>query len=283
MPMPTLAEKIFAHLCFLATVIPLGVLAWLIGNTVLIGIKRLDWAFLTGYPSRFAHEAGILPALVGTLYLMLLTAVIAIPIGILAAIYLEEYAQDSLIKKLIELNVANLAGVPSIIFGLLGLEIFVRALHLGPSLLAGALTLSLLILPVVITAARESLKTVPHTMREAGLALGGTRFSVTLRVVLPMAISQILTGVVLALARAIGESAPLIVIGAATYIAFVPQSPLSEFSALPLQIFQWVERPQPEFVNNASAAIVVLLIVMIFFNTIAAWLRHTKEHNRGRS
>jgi phosphate transport system permease protein len=280
--MQTWPEKLFRTLCFLATILPLLILFWLIGDTAVVGIKRIDWAFLTGFPSRFAQQAGILPALMGTLYLMVLTAVIAIPLGVLSAIYLEEYAKDSFTKKLIELNVANLAGVPSIIFGLLGLEIFVRMFKLGPSLIAGALTLSLLILPVVITAARESLKTVPNNLREAGLALGGNRFSVTLRVILPLSISQIITGVVLALARALGESAPLIVIGAATYIAFVPTSPLSEFSALPLQIFQWVERPQQDFIDNASAAIVVLLVIMAFFNGLAAWLRHRQENIRGR-
>lgn len=280
--MPTVAEKIFSWCCLLACIVPLLILAWLLGDTAIIGIKRINWNFLSGFPSRFAHEAGILPSLVGTLFLMLLVALIAIPLGVLSAIYLEEYSRDSFLKKFIEMNVANLAGVPSVIFGLLGLELFVRAMNLGPSLLAGALTLSLLILPVVITAAREALKMVPNTMREAGLALGGNRFLVTLRIVLPLSVSQILTGIVLALARAIGESAPLIVIGAATYIAFLPKSPLSEFSALPLQIFQWVERPQAQFIENASAAIVVLLVVLIFFNGIAAWLRHRQEKNRGR-
>lgn len=280
--MPTLAERFFSLCCFLACMIPLVVLAWLLSDTAIVGIKRIDLNFLLGFPSRFAHQAGILPALLGTFFLLLLTSIFAIPVGVGSAIYLEEYSKDSFIKRLIELNVANLAGVPSVIFGLLGLEIFVRAMKLGPSLLAGALTLSLLILPVVITASREALKMVPNTMREAGLALGGNQFLVILRVVLPLSWSQILTGIVLALARAIGESAPLIVLGAATYIAFVPTGPLSEFSALPLQIFQWVERPKQDFVDNASAAIVVLLIILIFFNGVATWLRHRQERNQGR-
>lgn len=274
-------ENIFGGLCFLATVLPLLILAWLIGDTMFVGIMRIDMDFITSYPSRFAESAGILPALVGTFYLMILTTIIALPLGVLAAIYLEEYARDSWHKNLIELNVTNLAGVPSIIFGLLGLELFVRAMHLGPTLIAGALTLSLLILPVIITAARESLKTVPDTLREAGRALGGSKLTVIFRVVLPLSMSQIITGAILSIARAIGESAPIIVIGAATYLAFVPTGPFSEFSALPLQIFQWVERPQQGFAENASAAIVVLLVILAIFNGAAAWLRTRQEKNRG--
>lgn len=274
-------ENIFAVLCLLATILPLAILAWLIIDTVIVGMKRIDLDFILGFPSRFAANAGILPALVGTFYLMALTSIIALPLGVAAAIYLEEYAKSSRMKNLIELNITNLAGVPSIIFGLLGLELFVRALDLGPSLLSGALTLSLLILPVVITAARESLKTVPIALREAGLALGGTKLSVIVKVVLPLSMSQIMTGAILSLARAIGESAPIIVIGAATYLAYVPENPMSEFSALPLQIFQWVERPQAGFLENASAAIVVLLIVLAFFNGLAALLRHRQEKLRG--
>lgn len=276
-----LGEYIFGGLCCLATVLPLLFLAWLIGDTMFVGLMRIDLDFITSYPSRYAASAGILPALVGTFYLMILTTIIAFPIGILAAIYLEEYAKDSWHKNLIELNVTNLAGVPSIIFGLLGLELFVRVFNLGPTLIAGALTLSLLILPVIITAARESLKTVPDTLREAGRALGGTKLTVIFKVVLPLSMSQIITGAILSIARAIGESAPLIVIGAATYLAFVPTGPFSEFSALPLQIFQWVERPQAGFAENASAAIVVLLGILAIFNGTAAWLRTKQERNRG--
>lgn len=275
-------ENIFAFLCFLATVIPLAILACLIIDTSIVGFKRITWDFITGFPSRFAAKAGIMPALLGTFYLILLTTAIAIPMGIAAAIYLEKYARPSFQKDFIELNIANLAGVPSIIFGLLGLEIFVRLFDLGPSLLAGALTLALLILPVIITSARESLKTVPNTLIEAGLALGGTKLTVMLRIVLPLAMSQIITGAILSIARAIGETAPLIIIGAASYLAFVPDSVMSEFSALPLQIFQWIERPQQGFIENASAGIVVLLIIFASFNIAAAWLRHRQEKLRGR-
>lgn len=274
-------EQAFKLVCFMATIFPLAILIGLLLDTVVTGVKRLNWNFIVNIPSRFPLEAGIFPSLVGTFYLMLLTAVIALPLSIFAAIYLEEYGGDSWLKRLIELNVTNLAGVPSVIFGLLGLELFVRVLDLGPSLLAGALTLSLLILPVVITAARESIKTVPDNLREAGLALGATKLSVILRVVVPLSMSQITTGAILAISRAIGESAPIIVIGAATYIAFAPNSLMSEFSALPLQIFQWVQRPQPGFIENAAAAIVVLLILLVFFNGLAAWLRHQQEKKRG--
>lgn len=276
-----LVERAFGLLCFLAAIVPLIILAWLIIDTSVVGIRRLNLDFILGLPSRFPQMAGIFPALVGTCYLMILTSIISLPIGIAAAIYLEKYARNSWHKDLIELNIANLAGVPSIIFGLLGLELFVRAMRLGPSLIAGALTLSLLILPVVITASRESLKTVPNTLIEAGLALGGSRLSVILRIVLPLSMSQIITGAILSIARAIGESAPIIVIGAATYLAYVPVSPMSEFSALPLQIFQWVERPNRGFLENASAAIVVLLVIFAMFNIIAAWLRHRHEKLRG--
>ncbi len=274
-------EQLFKNTCFAATVLPLAILVCLLLNTVITGIKRINWDFIIGIPSRFPLRAGIFPSLIGTFYLIFLTALIALPLSVFAAIYLEEYAGDSRMKRIIELNVTNLAGVPSVIFGLLGLELFVRSLELGPSLLAGALTLSLLMIPVVITAARESLKTVPDNLREAGFALGATKLSVVRRIVIPLSMSQIITGAILALSRAIGESAPIIVIGVATYIAFVPNNLLSEFSALPLQIFQWVQRPQPGFVDNAAAAIVVLLILLAFFNGIAAWLRHKHEKKRG--
>lgn len=274
-------ERAFALLCLLATAVPLLALIWLIFNTIATGLRRIDFAFLTGFPSRFAQSAGILPALAGTFNLMMLTAVIALPLGIAAAVFLNEYARQSWYKRIIEVNVTNLAGVPSIIFGLLGLEIFVRLFNLGPSLLAGALTLSLLILPIVITTTKEALNAVPNHLREAGFALGGTRLSVITRVVLPLAMSQIITGAILSIARAIGESAPLIVLGVAAYLAMIPSGPLSEFSALPLQIFQWVERPKHGFLENASAAIVVLLIILAVFNMLAAWLRYRQEKKRG--
>lgn len=274
-------EQIFKGICFLATLMPLLILCALLADTFVRGIKRLNLDFIMGLPSRFAHVAGILPSLVGTISLMILTIAIAMPLGISAAVYLEEYAKESRLKRFIDLNVSNLAGVPSIIYGLLGLELFVRAMDLGPSLIAGALTLSLLILPVIITSTRESLKTVPTPLREAAFALGASKLSVVFRVVLPLSMSQILTGAILSISRAIGESAPLIVIGASTYLAFVPTGIMNEFSALPLQIFHWVERPQKAFVDNAASAIIVLLAILAIFNGIAAVLRQSQEKKRG--
>ncbi len=266
-------ERVFKALCWAALILPLLVLALLFGTALVQALPRLDWDFLTSFPSRRAAAAGILPALVGTASLMVLTAVMAIPIGLGAAIYLEEYARPSRFTSFIELNISNLAGVPSIIYGLLGLEIFVRVLGMGRSLLAGAATLSLLLLPMVIIVSREALRTVPRAYREASLALGATRWQSIWRVVVPSCMPGILTGVILSLARAIGETAPLITIGALTYVAFLPDSVHSAFTALPIQIFNWVSRPQAAFHVNAAAGIVVLLGLMLLLNGAAIWLR----------
>src|SRR5689334_23499760 len=201
------------------------------------GLPRLSWDFLTSYPSRRAAAAGILPAAVGTLYLIVLTALIALPLGVGAAVYLEEYGKKSRLAMLIEVNIANLAGVPSVIYGLLGLGLFVRTLGLGRSLIAGASTLALLVLPIVIMSSREALRTVPLALREACYALGSTRWQAIARVVLPTALPGILTGAILALSRAIGETAPLIVVGALTYVTFLPDGLNAPFTALPIQIF----------------------------------------------
>ncbi|MSP73018.1 MAG: phosphate ABC transporter permease PstA [Myxococcales bacterium] len=271
--MSTVAERAFIVLCWLAMAVPLLLLAFLLGQLFIDGIGRIDWAFLTSYPSRRASDAGILPALVGSVYLILLTLALALPVSIGAAIYLEEYGQRSRIGQLIEVNIANLAGVPSIIYGLLGLEIFVRFAGMGRSLLAGAATMALLILPVIIMASREALRTVPNSLREASLALGATRWQMTRQVVLPMAAPGILTGTILAVSRAIGETAPLVVIGALTFITFLPEGPSSPFTALPIQIFNWISRPQAAFGINASAAIVVLMITLLLLNGTAIFLR----------
>jgi phosphate transport system permease protein len=268
-----LTERRFALLCLAAMVLPLLLLAVLFGSALVEALPRLNWDFITSYPSRRAAQAGILPALVGTAWLMVLTSLMAIPVGVSAAIYLEEYARPTRFTSFIELNIANLAGVPSIIYGLLGLEIFVRTLGMGRSLLAGAATLALLLLPMVIIVSREALKTVPRSYREASLALGATRWQAIYSVVVPTALPGILTGMILSLARAIGETAPLITIGALTYVAFLPDSLGSAFTALPIQIFNWVSRPQAEFHVNASAGIVVLLAVMLLLNGAAIWLR----------
>lgn len=266
-------ERAFRAICLLAIVLPLLLLVLLFGSALMQALPRLDWEFITGFPSRRAATAGILPALVGSACLMGLTALLAIPIGLGAAIYLEEYAKPGRVTSLIELNISNLAGVPSIIYGLLGLEVFVRVLGLGRSLLAGAATLSLLLLPMVIMASREALRTVPRSIREACFALGGDRWQTLRRVVLPMCMPGVLTGVILSLARAIGETAPLITIGALAYVSFLPESLDSPFTALPIQIFNWVSRPQPAFHVNAAAGIIVLLLLMLIMNGAAIWLR----------
>ncbi len=270
---PRSPERAFKAICLLALLLPLLLLIVLIGKAFADGLPRLGWDFLVSYPSRRPEEAGLLPALVGTLYLMGLTTLIAIPLGVAAAIYLEEYARPNWVTSLIEINVSNLAGVPSIIYGLLGLELFVRTLALDRSLLAGAATLALLLLPMVIMASRESLRTVPESLREACYALGAGRWQTIRRVVLPMGLPGILTGVILAMARAIGETAPLITIGALTYVAFLPDSLASPFTALPIQIFNWISRPQSAFHVNAAAGIIVLLFIMLLLNGTAIWLR----------
>ncbi len=257
----------------LALLAPIVALVLLFGDVVADAMPRLSWDFVTNYPSRHAAAAGVLPALVGTLWLMVLTAFIAIPVGVGAAIYLEEYAGPTRFARFIEINIANLAGVPSIIYGLLGLELFVRVMNLGRSLIAGALTLALLLLPMVILASREALRTVPSSVREAAYALGAGKWRVLRQVVLPMCFPGLMTGVILSMARAIGETAPLITIGALTYVAFLPDSIQSAFTALPIQVFNWVSRPQVEFQSNAAAGIVVLLGVMLLLNGIAIRLR----------
>lgn len=269
-----LAERTFIGLCLLAVFVPLALLAVLIGNLLVDAMARLEWDFITNYPSRHADLAGILPALVGSLMLISLTALLTLPAGVGAAIYLEEYGKRSRLAGIIEVNIANLAGVPSVIYGLLGLGVFVRALGMGRSILAGAATLALLVLPIVIMSSREALRTVPSSMREACYALGASRWQAIRRVLLPMALPGILTGAILSLSRAIGETAPLIVVGALTYVTFLPDGLNSPFTALPIQIFNWVSRPQAAFLVNAAAGIVVLLVTMLALNIIAIVLRN---------
>jgi phosphate transport system permease protein len=267
------AERAFRAIAILALVLPLCLLALLFGGTLVDGFSRLSFDFLSGFPSRRPEEAGILPALAGTMALMLLTASMAIPVGVGAAIYLEEYAPPGKITTLIEVNIRNLAGVPSIIYGLLGLEVFVRTLQMDRSLIAGACTLALLLLPMVVMASREALRTVPRLYREAAWALGAEKWTGIRRVVLPMCLPGILTGVILSLARAIGETAPLITLGALTYVSFLPTSLKSAFTALPIQIFNWTSRPQAGFHIAAAAGIVVLLTMMLLLNATAIFLR----------
>jgi phosphate transport system permease protein len=241
------------------------------------GIPRLSWDFVTSFSSVIPENSGIYPALLGSLWLLAITAIVSVPLGIGAAVYLEEYAHDTWLTRLIEVNIANLAGVPSIIYGLLGLGIFVNLLGPitgGQTIVSGALTLSLLILPVIIIASRESLRTIPGAVREGGYALGATHWEVIQSHLLPMALPGALTGTILALSRAIGETAPLIVVGAATFITFAPEGPLSGYSALPIQIFYWVSQPQPGFQAAAAAGIVVLMLVLLLTNAVAIWLRN---------
>jgi phosphate transport system permease protein len=237
------------------------------------GASRLSWNFLTGFPSRRAADAGVWHALTGSVFVILVTGLLAVPIGVAAAIYLEEYGGRSFAARIIEMNITNLAAVPSIIYGLLGLGLFVRALGMGRSVLAGASTLALLVLPVVILSTREALRAVPPSIREGSYALGATKWQTVWYQVLPVALPGILTGTILALSRAIGETAPLITIGALTFVAFAPDSIWSPFTVLPIQIFNWVSRPQREFQVNAAAGILVLLALLLTMNAAAIWLR----------
>ncbi len=229
---------------------------------------------MVSLPSRFAEKSGIYTAWIGTLWILVLTTFVSFPLGVGAGIYLEEYAQKGKLSTLLEINIANLAGVPSIIYGLLGLEVFVRIMKMGNSILAGALTLALLILPIIIVSTREALRAVPSSIKEASVALGASKWQTIWNQILPASFGGILTGVILAISRAVGETAPLIVIGALAYVPFAPEGPFDEFTVLPIQIFNWVSRPQHEFVINAAAAIIVLLLITFIMNGIAVYLRN---------
>lgn len=257
-----------------ATLSCLLILAIFVGFIIYQGIDRLSWEFIMSLPSRFAERSGIYTAWIGTLWILVLTTLISFPVGVGAGIYLEEYGRKSKLSTFLEINIANLAGVPSIIYGLLGLEVFVRLLKMGNSILAGALTLSLLILPIIIVATREAIRAVPRSIKEASVALGASKWQTISRQILPASFGGILTGVILAISRAVGETAPLIVIGALAYVPFAPRGPLDEFTVLPIQIFNWVSRPQHEFVINAAAAIIVLLAITFLLNGIAVYLRY---------
>jgi phosphate transport system permease protein len=263
------------HWLFLgATLIAILALLILLVRIFHQGAGWLTRDFLTSFPSRFPNQAGIKSALFGSMWLLGITAPISFTVGVGAAIYLEEYAKRTWFSKLITVNIANLAGVPSIVYGILGLAIFVRALDLGRSVLAGSLTMALLILPIVVVASREAIRSVPDYLRHAAYALGATRWQVLRTVVIPSALPGILTGTVLALSRAIGESAPMIMIGALAFVAFIPQSALDPFTVLPIQIYSWTSRPQEEFQHVAAAGIIVLLAVLLVMNGGAVLLRN---------
>jgi len=287
-------DRVFKFIGLAATMFGLIFLAILLFDVIKDGASRLRWDFFTSFPSRKPEQAGIFSAWVGTVWIMLTTAMLAIPLGIGSGIYLEEYARRNRFTDFIEINIANLAGVPSVIYGILGLGLFVRLAHLDRSILAGSLTLALLILPIIILATREALRAVPFTIREASYALGATKWQTVYSQVLPAALGNILTGIILAMSRAIGETAPLITLGALTYIPFLPKSPIEltngfpfihvslqgfmdPFTVLPIQIFNWVSRPQKGFLIDAAAGIVVLLMITLLMNGLAIYLRHKNQ------
>jgi len=267
-------DSSFKTLGIFFTLLGVVILIILLYNIIKVGYSRVNWEFLTSLPSRKPENAGIYTAIIGTLDLMLLTIIFAIPVGVGAGLYLEEYAHKSRLSRLLEINIANLAGVPSIIYGLLGLGIFVRFFGFGGSILAGALTMSLLILPIIIVATREAIKAVPSSLKEASFALGASKWQTLSKVVLPSSFGGILTGIILSLSRAIGETAPLIVVGAMAYVPFVPHSIFDTFSVLPMQIFTWTTRPQAGFAIAAAGAIIILLVITFVMNGIAVYFRN---------
>jgi phosphate transport system permease protein len=268
------AGAIFEAVCLASIAFSLLSLALLLFDVVRDGAGWLSIDLLTHYPSRIPERAGIKSAILGTLWMMGLTAAVSFPIGVGAAIYLEEYAPENWLTKILQTNIANLAGVPSIVYGILGLAIFVRYFSLGRSVIAGALTLALLILPVIIIASQEAIKAVPISLREASYGVGATKWQTIRHHIFPMALPGILTGTILSLSRAIGETAPLIMIGALTFIAFPPTSPMDPFTVLPIQIFNWTAKPQQEFHELAAAAIIVLLVLLLAMNAAAIFLRN---------
>jgi phosphate transport system permease protein len=276
------ADLLFQLVSLATLVVALAALGALVYDILSDGASRLSWAFLVNIASRNAGEAGVYHALMGSIWVIALTGSLALPIGVAAAIYLEEYGSRSRMARFIELNIANLPAVPSIIYGLLGLGLFVRLMGMGQSVFAGASTLALLALPVVILSTREALRTVPSSIREGSYALGATKWQTIWNQVLPMALPGVLTGLILALSRAIGETAPLITIGALTYIPFAPDSVWSKFTVLPIQIFNWVSRPQAEFKVNAAAGILVLLALLLSMNAIAIVVRD-RHQRQGRA
>ena len=275
-----LKGRLFFLLSLLAASVGVLVLAVLLIDIGLDGLPRLSWDFVTSYPSRFASRAGILSALMGTLWVMGFTALFSFPLGVGTAIYLEHYAPKSRAMDIVQLNIANLAGVPSVVYGILGLTVFVRWFALDRSVLAGAMTMTLLILPITIIASREAIRAVPSSLITATYALGATKWQTIKKTVLPYALPGILTGTILSMSRAVGETAPLIILGALTFVAFVPgsnnfwEAPLDPFTVLPIQIFNWASRPQKEFLDTAAAGIVMLLIVLLVMNSLAIFLRN---------
>ena len=267
-------DKLFRIVALSLTVFALLILLVLLVDIFWRGFGRLNWGFFKNLPSRNPENAGILTAIAGMLSLLFFTIIIALPIGILAGVYLQEYRSKNRFAKIVEINIANLAGVPSVIYGILGLQLFVRMAKMGNSLLAGAFTLALLIMPIIIVSTREALKAVPKTLREGSYGMGATKWQTTSRVVIPSALGGILTGIILSISRAIGETAPLLVIGALVYVPFIPEGPNDQFTTLPIQIFNWVSRPQAGFIVNAAAGIIILLLITFLLNGIAIYIRN---------
>ena len=268
-------------LCLVGIILALLSLAALLFDAFQEGLPWLDLQFLTSFASRRPEQAGILAAFFGSIWVVILTAAISFPLGVGAALYLEEYAPQNLLTSFIRLNISNLAGVPSIVYGILGLALFVEALSLGRSVLSGALTLSLLILPVIIIVSQEAIRSVPSADKEGAYALGASKWQVTRDIVVPQAFPGMLTGTILALSRAIGEAAPMIAIAALVYIPFTPTGPLDRFTVLPIQIYNWVNQPQSEFRGLAAAGIIVLLVVLLSINSLAVFIRN-RYQKRGR-
>ncbi len=272
-------DSIFHVLVFLVTCIGIVVLFVLLYDMLQKGLGHLDIQFLTSFPSRFANKAGILPAIAGSLYIILLTIAIAVPIGLGSAIYLEEYAKDNWLTRIIKINISNLSGTPAIVYGLLGLAIFVRALGLKRSILSGGLTMALLVLPVVIVSSQEALKSVPQYLRHGSFAMGATKWQTIRKIVLPTAFPGILTGIILAVSRALGESSPLLIVGAFSYVSFLPESIMDSFMTLPIQIYLWIGFPQKEFQQIAAAGIIILMAVLLSINALAIFLRNKYQKN----
>ncbi len=273
--------RVFVAICFASTLVGIVALVALLADVIYESWGWVTWEFLTYPPSQAVENflpdgrgAGIYPAIVGSIFLIALTAVFTIFLGVGAAVYLEEYATESRLKSFIEANIANLAGVPSIVYGLLGLAIFVRAMQLGSSLIAGALTLTLLILPIVIVSTQEALRAVPDSQRQAAFGVGATKWQVIRDVVLPRALPGIMTGTILSLSRAIGETAPILMVGASTSLFVAPDGLTSPFSAMPMMIFEWATLPEPEFQHIAAAGIVILLTILLVMNATAILIRN---------
>ena len=271
--------SVIQWLLFVVTALAMVILAALIWDITSAGARWLSLDLLTNTASRKPENAGLRPALLGTLWVIGLTALFAFPVGVGAAVYLEEYAPNNRWTRLLKTNIANLAGIPSIVYGLLGLGVFVSLFALGRTIISGALTMALLILPVIIIASQEAIRAVPPSLRQAAFALGATRWQVARDHVIPAAMPGILTGIILSVSRAMGETAPLLVVGAAAYVTFNPTGLTSKYTALPMQIYEWARRPQQEFQDLAAAAIIVLLVLLLILNGAAIYLRQRFARN----